>query len=219
MGAQWGINRTVAQIHALLFLSAQPLNAEEIADDARRRPVQREQQPARAAGLGHRQGRPHPGRPARSLREHEGRLGDVPHHRRRAQEARGRPDARTCCARRSARRRSRGRPTRTRASGWRTCSQFFELMTQLGRADAQAADAGRDPHGEDGRQGREDARRLTAPFFWKDISVFTEITVRLVASVWLVHGLYNKLLRRLGAAPGDRPVGARPRGRRPANAC
>jgi DNA-binding transcriptional regulator GbsR (MarR family) len=31
MGARWGINRTVAQIHALLFLSAKPLNAEEIA--------------------------------------------------------------------------------------------------------------------------------------------------------------------------------------------
>ena len=30
MGARWGVNRTVAQIHALLFLSSQPLNAEEI---------------------------------------------------------------------------------------------------------------------------------------------------------------------------------------------
>jgi DNA-binding transcriptional regulator GbsR (MarR family) len=32
MGARWGINRTVAQIHALLYLSPKPLNAEEIAD-------------------------------------------------------------------------------------------------------------------------------------------------------------------------------------------
>jgi DNA-binding transcriptional regulator GbsR (MarR family) len=32
MGTRWGINRTVAQIHALLFLSPAPLNAEEIAD-------------------------------------------------------------------------------------------------------------------------------------------------------------------------------------------
>ena len=32
MGARWGINRTVAQIHALLFLSPRPLNAEHIAD-------------------------------------------------------------------------------------------------------------------------------------------------------------------------------------------
>jgi DNA-binding transcriptional regulator GbsR (MarR family) len=31
MGTRWGINRTVAQIHALLFLSPQPLNAEDIA--------------------------------------------------------------------------------------------------------------------------------------------------------------------------------------------
>jgi DNA-binding transcriptional regulator GbsR (MarR family) len=31
MGARWGINRTVAQIHALLFLSSAPLPAEEIA--------------------------------------------------------------------------------------------------------------------------------------------------------------------------------------------
>ena len=31
MGAKWGINRTVAQIHALLYLSDKPLNAEEIA--------------------------------------------------------------------------------------------------------------------------------------------------------------------------------------------
>ena len=32
MGTRWGINRTVAQIHALLFLSSKPLHAEEIAD-------------------------------------------------------------------------------------------------------------------------------------------------------------------------------------------
>lgn len=30
MGTQWGINRTVAQIHALLYISPEPLNAEEI---------------------------------------------------------------------------------------------------------------------------------------------------------------------------------------------
>ena len=32
MGTRWGINRTVAQIHALLFISPKPLHAEEIAD-------------------------------------------------------------------------------------------------------------------------------------------------------------------------------------------
>ncbi len=32
MGTQWGINRTVAQVHALLYLSEKPLNAEEICE-------------------------------------------------------------------------------------------------------------------------------------------------------------------------------------------
>jgi DNA-binding transcriptional regulator GbsR (MarR family) len=31
MGTRWGVNRTVAQIHALLYLSQRPLTAEEIA--------------------------------------------------------------------------------------------------------------------------------------------------------------------------------------------
>lgn len=31
MGGQWGVNRSVAQIHALLYLAERPLNAEEIA--------------------------------------------------------------------------------------------------------------------------------------------------------------------------------------------
>ena len=31
MGTRWGINRTVAQVHALLYISPQPLNAEEVA--------------------------------------------------------------------------------------------------------------------------------------------------------------------------------------------
>ena len=32
MGTRWGISRTVAQIHALLFLSPDPLHAEQIAE-------------------------------------------------------------------------------------------------------------------------------------------------------------------------------------------
>lgn len=32
MGERWGINRTVAQIHALLYISPEPLNAEEISE-------------------------------------------------------------------------------------------------------------------------------------------------------------------------------------------
>jgi DNA-binding transcriptional regulator GbsR (MarR family) len=32
MGTRWGVNRTVAQIHALLYVSGRPMHAEEIAD-------------------------------------------------------------------------------------------------------------------------------------------------------------------------------------------
>src|ERR1700689_2342423 len=32
MGARWGVNRTVAQVHALLYLSPESLTAEEIAE-------------------------------------------------------------------------------------------------------------------------------------------------------------------------------------------
>lgn len=32
MGSQWGVNRSVAQIQALLYLSASPLNAEQISE-------------------------------------------------------------------------------------------------------------------------------------------------------------------------------------------
>ena len=32
MGSRWGVNRTVAQIHALLYLAGRPMDAEEITD-------------------------------------------------------------------------------------------------------------------------------------------------------------------------------------------
>jgi DNA-binding transcriptional regulator GbsR (MarR family) len=32
MGNRWGVNRTVAQVHALLYLSAEPMTAEDIAE-------------------------------------------------------------------------------------------------------------------------------------------------------------------------------------------
>jgi DNA-binding transcriptional regulator GbsR (MarR family) len=32
MGTKWGINRTVAQVHALLFISPKPIHAEQIAE-------------------------------------------------------------------------------------------------------------------------------------------------------------------------------------------
>lgn len=33
MGGQWGVNRSIGQIHALLYLAEKPMTAEEIADD------------------------------------------------------------------------------------------------------------------------------------------------------------------------------------------
>ena len=32
MGSRWGVNRSVAQIHALLYLATEPLHAEGIAE-------------------------------------------------------------------------------------------------------------------------------------------------------------------------------------------
>src|SRR5579862_4154906 len=32
MGGRWGVNRTVAQVHALLYLSTEPMTAEDIAE-------------------------------------------------------------------------------------------------------------------------------------------------------------------------------------------
>ena len=32
MGTRWGVNRTVAQIHALLYITGRPMHAEEIVD-------------------------------------------------------------------------------------------------------------------------------------------------------------------------------------------
>ena len=32
MGSRWGVNRTVAQVHALLYLSTEPLTAEDISE-------------------------------------------------------------------------------------------------------------------------------------------------------------------------------------------
>ena len=32
MGTRWGVNRTVSQIHALLYIAGRPMHAEEIAE-------------------------------------------------------------------------------------------------------------------------------------------------------------------------------------------
>ena len=57
MSNRWGINRSVAQIHALLYISEQPLRADEIGEALVTRPIQCEYEPQRAPGLGAREGR------------------------------------------------------------------------------------------------------------------------------------------------------------------
>ncbi|MEM7768461.1 MAG: ArsR family transcriptional regulator, partial [Pseudomonadota bacterium] len=32
MGTQWGVNRSIAQIHALLYITERPMHAEEISE-------------------------------------------------------------------------------------------------------------------------------------------------------------------------------------------
>jgi DNA-binding transcriptional regulator GbsR (MarR family) len=88
MGIRWGINRTVAQIHALLFISPKPLNAEEIAAtlDVARSNVSNSLKELQGWGIVK---RVHVlGRFARSFRKHEGCLGNVPRGARRAEETR-----------------------------------------------------------------------------------------------------------------------------------
>jgi hypothetical protein len=79
MGTRWGINRTVAQIHALLYILPKPLNAEEIAE--------RQHEPEGTPGLeNHQVGSCHGGQ-TRPFRVHEGCLGNVPNRPGRAQTA------------------------------------------------------------------------------------------------------------------------------------
>jgi len=65
-GHALGVSRTVAQIHALLYLSERALHAEEIADTFRWR-AQCQHQSEGVAGLGPGQGGPRDGRSPRSL--------------------------------------------------------------------------------------------------------------------------------------------------------
>ena len=90
MGGQWGVNRSVSQIHALLY----PVRA---ADDrgghrrhARDRALQRVELDQGAARLEPDPARAGARRPARSLRGRDRHLGSLPAHRGRAQGARDR---------------------------------------------------------------------------------------------------------------------------------
>src|SRR4029453_4113538 len=134
----------------------------------------------RAPGLGHRPHRAPPRRSSRSLREHEGRLGDVPDHRRRAQEARSRSRARDA-ARGERRGEEAGRRRRLHARAARRHASVLRADDDVVRADAEAAHAGGASTGESGRQAREAVG-------------MTRTLTPALAAVWPVHGLYNKLL-------------------------
>src|SRR5262249_41511948 len=122
------------------------------------------------------------GRQARPLREHEGRLGNVPHHRGRAAEARGGADA-PDAPRRGRRLEEAGRRRRLYARAADRHAAVLRADDRLVRADGKAADIGGHPRREDGRQDRQ------------VVGIMRTHALRIaVASVWLVHGLYNKLL-------------------------
>ena len=122
MGGQWGVNRSVSQIQALLYLSERPLTAEDIADalGLARSNVSNSIRELMAWDLIRRV--PVQGRPARPLRGRDRSLGD----RRRAsppgrKEREIDPGGR-CAARLRGRRRPRPEAASgRRASGSRTC--------------------------------------------------------------------------------------------------
>ena len=68
MGTRWGINRTVAQIHALLFYLGRPLHAEEIAAILQVARSNVSTSLRELQGWGIVQAGPRAGRPARSFR-------------------------------------------------------------------------------------------------------------------------------------------------------
>ena len=88
MGTRWGINRTVAQVHALLFVSPKPLHAEEIANTlaVARSNVSTSLRELQGWGIVRVVARA--GRPAGPFRIREGCVGDFPDRCRRAQAAR-----------------------------------------------------------------------------------------------------------------------------------
>ncbi len=67
MGTRWGINRTVAQIHALLYLSPRALPAEEIAETLSVARSNVSDVDSRAGGVGDCAGGACAGRPAGAL--------------------------------------------------------------------------------------------------------------------------------------------------------
>ena len=149
MGTSWGVNRSVAQIHALLYLSETPLTAEDIADrlgmarsnvsTSLRELLCVEPHPPRARH----------GRPARLLRGGGRHVRDGPAHRAGPQGARDRSGARRAAQlRRRGQGRCRGAAERAQAAH-RHARLHRDRRPQLRRDHAAAgADAdGPYPHG------------------------------------------------------------------------
>ena len=77
MDTRWGVNRTVAQVHALLYLAKGPTTAEEITGTLGVARSNVSTSPEGAAVLGTGKGGAYAGRPARSLRVNEGPVGHI----------------------------------------------------------------------------------------------------------------------------------------------
>ena len=172
MGTRWGINRTVAQIHALLFLSPAPLHAEDIAATlgVARSNVStslRELQGWGIVRVTHILG---------DRRDHFESMKDVWEMFRIIVDERKKREADPTLA---MLREAVAEAKKPGAADAYTRERLADMLAvlrvddQLGRADAQAADAGGDPHGEDGRQGREAAapgltraKNLAEQFLW-----------------------------------------------------
>jgi DNA-binding transcriptional ArsR family regulator len=93
MGSRWGINRTVGQIYAFLYVFPQPRNADEIGEALgfSRSNVSmglKELQSWNLVRLNHQ-----PGDRREYFQAPGGRVGDLPHAGQRAPQTRDRPDA------------------------------------------------------------------------------------------------------------------------------
>ena len=146
LGGRWGVNRSVAQIHALLYVSERPLTAEEIADMLGLARSNVSNSIKELLGLEPDPARPDPGRPARSFRGRGRHLGDVHAHRGRPQGARARSGDRGAARLRGRGARAIRRCTPSPARGWRSMLGFVETMDRwyaqmLARAEAEARGA------------------------------------------------------------------------------
>ena len=78
MGSRWGMNRSVAQIHALLYLAEKPLNADEIGETLGIARSNVSTGLKELIGLGTGAGHPRARRPARLLHRAARHLGSDP---------------------------------------------------------------------------------------------------------------------------------------------